>query len=122
MILDTIMALEADEAAVARLVEEFYDRIRGDDRLGPIFTGAVHDWDAHVRIMKDFWSRALLGTERYQGCFMSPHFRLKMEAADFDRFMELFRPTAAETLPPDLAKRAVAIADTVNGNLRRAMA
>lgn len=113
---------EADEAAVARLVKVFYDRIRGDDRLGPIFTGAVHDWDGHIRIMQDFWSRALLGTERYQGCFMSPHFRLKLEGGDFDRFMKLFRPTATETLPPDLAKRAVAIAESVNDNLRLAMA
>ena len=114
--------LEADEAAVARLVDVFYDRIRADDRLGPIFTGAVHDWDGHIRIMQDFWSRALLGTERYQGCFMSPHFQLKLAADDFDRFMDLFRPTAAETPQPDLAKRAVAIAETVNNNLRRAMA
>ena len=121
MILETTV-LEADEAAVARLVEVFYDRIRGDDRLGPIFTGAVHDWDAHIRIMQDFWSRALLGTERYQGCFMSPHFRLKLEGDVFDRFMELFRPTATETLPPDLAKRAVAIAETVNNGIRQAMA
>jgi hemoglobin len=121
MILETTV-LEADEAAVARLVDVFYDRIRGDGRLGPIFTGAVHDWDAHIRIMQDFWSRALLGTERYQGCFMSPHFRLKLEGDDFDRFMELFRPTATETLPPDLAKRAVAIAETVNNGLRQAMA
>lgn len=118
--MDTVL-LQADEEAVARLVTTFYAQIKIDDRLGPIFTGAVHDWDGHIRVMQDFWSRALLGTERYQGCFMSPHFRLKLEPADFDRFMDLFRPVAKDTLPPALADRAVAIAETVNNGIRRAM-
>ena len=112
---------DVTEDAIARFVSEFYDRIRADGRLGPIFTGSISDWDAHLRAMRDFWSAVLLGTERYRGCVMSPHFGLPMVASDLDRFMTLFSPTAEETLPADAAKRAIAAAESVTKSLRRAV-
>ena len=112
---------EADEVAVTRLVDRFYDRIRAEPRLGPIFENAIHDWDQHLQVMRDFWSRALLGTERYNGCVMSPHFGLPIESVDLDRFLELFRPTAESTLPRDTAQRAIQVAEAVTQNLRRAV-
>jgi len=112
---------EADEAAVTRLVDSFYDRIRAEPRLGPIFENAIQDWDQHLQVMRDFWSRALLGTERYHGCVMSPHFGLPIDAVDLDRFLELFRPTADSTLPADTARRAIQVAEAVTQNLRRAV-
>ena len=36
-----------DEAAIALLVDRFYDRVRRDPELGPVFNNAVHDWDVH---------------------------------------------------------------------------
>jgi len=116
--LDTI-AFNAAEESVAQLVEQFYDRIRADERLGSIFNAAVSDWDVHMKVMRDFWSAVLLGTDRYHGCVMSSHFGLPLVASDLDRFLELFRPTANETLPPDLATRAIAAAESVTQGLRR---
>jgi hemoglobin len=114
-----IVELNADEAAVAQLVEHFYERIRAEPRLGAIFTSAVKDWPAHMQVMRDFWSRVLLNTERYNGCVMSAHFGLPVAAADLDRFLVLFRQTAAETLPPALADQAVAAVQSVNQGLGR---
>jgi hemoglobin len=116
--LDTIIA-EADEEAVAELVAQFYGRIRADERLGSIFEKSVSDWDGHLKVMRDFWSAVLLGTDRYRGCVMSSHFGLPLVASDLDRFLELFRPTALETLPPTAATRAIAAAESVIQGMRR---
>lgn len=113
------MSLQADEDSVSRLVERFYAQVRADDRLAPIFNNAIADWDAHIDAMRDFWSAVLLGTDRYNGCVMSAHFGLPMKPADLDRFLDLFRPVANETLPPPEAAHAIKLSEAIIGNLRR---
>lgn len=45
----------ADRRDVARLVNVFYDRVRADDMLGPIFDDvAAVDWAVHLPRMYDF--------------------------------------------------------------------
>ena len=119
--MDTITSSVTEESITA-LVDRFYDRVRADDRLGPIFSAAITDWDQHLQIMRDFWSGALLRTERYRGCVMSPHFRLPIASEDFERFLTLFRPSARETLPAEQAEQAIAIAEAVTKILRQGMA
>ena len=116
--MDTV-ALKADEESVARLVDRFYTLVRSDDRLAPIFNNAIADWDAHLGAMRDFWSAVLTGTDRYHGCVMSAHFGLPMEAPDLDRFLDLFRPVANETLPPPAAVNAIKVSEAIIDNLRR---
>ena len=36
------------ELTLRRQVEQFYDRIRADELLAPIFAEHVKDWDTHV--------------------------------------------------------------------------
>ncbi len=110
------------EDDVARLVDRFYDRVRADARLGPLFDAAIADWDHHLQVMRDFWSAVLLRTQRYQGCVMSPHFGMPIAAGDFDLWLGLFRPAARETLPPDAADRAILIGEAVSERLRQAFA
>ena len=43
-----------DEAGLARLVEAFYDRVRTDAELGPIFNDAIDNWPHHLKNPKDF--------------------------------------------------------------------
>src|SRR3546814_11016063 len=50
------------EEEIKTLVYGFYDRVRADAMLGPIFNGHIHDWDTHLGIMVRFWSSLLLGT------------------------------------------------------------
>jgi len=112
--------LPVSEQTVAELVDRFYDRIRADARLGPLFSEAIPDWDGHLKIMRDFWSAVLLRTTRYSGCVMSPHFGLRLESGDFERWLESFRPSAHEALPSEAAARAIVVAEAVSDRLRQA--
>ncbi|EWH13421.1 group III truncated hemoglobin [Cellulophaga lytica] len=41
------------------LVSSFYDKIRKDETLGPIFNGIITDWDHHLQHLTNFWSNQL---------------------------------------------------------------
>jgi hypothetical protein len=55
------------EQHISELVRRFYLRASADDSLRIIFEAAITDWDAHHRVVENFWSHALLNTDRYQG-------------------------------------------------------
>src|SRR3954464_5189227 len=104
------------EDNIARLVRTFYGRAREDEVLGPIFSAAVADWDHHLAQITDFWSSMLLRTGRYNGRPMRPHLMLPLTGAHFDRWLQLFEPTAPEIFDPEVAAaiilRARRIADS----------
>lgn len=102
---------ELTENHITNLVRTFYDRVRLDELLGPVFAEAVHDWDHHEAIIMDFWSRVLLGTFRYQRQPFPAHMRLSIQQPHFERWLELFRETARETLPADAARIAIGRAE-----------
>jgi hemoglobin len=57
-----------DRGDVACLVNVFYDRVRADDMLGPIFDDIAHvDWPTHLPLMYDFWESVLFGTATSKG-------------------------------------------------------
>jgi len=58
---------------IRTMVERFYAGIRDDELLGPIFTGRVQDWDAHLDTMTRFWSSATLRTGTYAGRPIEAH-------------------------------------------------
>ena len=46
----------ADRTDIIRVVDSFYERIRKDEKLGPIFNEIAQvDWAAHLPRMYDFW-------------------------------------------------------------------
>lgn len=99
------------EEAIAACVRVFYGKAREDALLGPIFNAKVDDWDVHLRVVTNFWSKALLGTERYNGSPFVVHMNLPIELDHFSRWLALFEETAKDTLPPDLAAKALAKAN-----------
>ena len=56
-------AVQLEEAHLEALVRAFYERARQDPVLGPIFATMVEDWEHHIRVVTDFWSRILLGSQ-----------------------------------------------------------
>jgi hemoglobin len=85
-----------DEALIRRVVFGFYDRVRRDDVLGPIFNTriAAGAWPSHLEKMCDFWSSVLLKTDRYAGRPLLPHLAMDEIAEDtFDRWLSLFDQT-----------------------------
>jgi len=82
-------------ADVVRLVDSFYDRVRADDLLGPIFdTVARTDWAVHLPKMYDFWETVLFGTPAYHGQPLGVHLALAQRVAlgetEFQRWLALF--------------------------------
>lgn len=104
----TTTATEVTEQHIAELVRRFYGRARADAVLGPVFAAAVTDWDVHHRIVEDFWSRTLLGTQRYKGHPYAVHTQLGLKPEHFEHWLRLFRETALETLPDAAAQQAIA--------------
>ena len=88
------------EAEIANLVDRFYAKVREDDEIGPVFNHEVQNWDAHLALLKDFWSTVLLATGRYKGNPLVAHFRLPIEERYFGRWLALFTETAREVMSP----------------------
>jgi len=105
---DVAASLSITEADLDRLVRRFYARAIEDDLIGPVFRRAVVDWEKHFRIIRDFWSKTLLGTSRYNGNPFSAHLGLGLRPEFFARWLDLFRATARQELPPPAADRAIA--------------
>jgi hemoglobin len=93
------------ESLIRDVVVEFYRRARRDGRLGPVFEAHVHEWDAHLGRMTDFWSAALLRTGRYSGRPVEQHRLIAgLTAALFDRWIALFEETVRDLCPPGQAE------------------
>ena len=101
----------AEEAAIEKCVRAFYELARADDLLGPVFNGWIKDWAQHLKMMDDFWSGALLGTQRYTAAPFPPHLKLEMTQAHFDRWHALWAPTVEATLPESIRGKALSIAE-----------
>ncbi len=98
---------EAEEQAIGACVRLFYERARNDALLARVFAVSVADWEHHIAKIQDFWSRALLGTERYSGFPFPVHMQLPVEPEHFSRWLALFEETATEMLGPALAGKAI---------------
>jgi hemoglobin len=109
------------EAAIAALVDRFYGKARRDPVIGPVFNSAIADWDEHLAKLRDFWSSVMLTTGRYKGNPMVAHFRQPIEPGFFDRWLALWRETAAELFPPLLAAQFVSRAERIGESLKLAL-
>lgn len=81
---------------IERLVDTFYDRIRSDDILGPIFNDVARvDWAGHLPKMYAFWEAVLFGTAGFKGNPLAVHLQLAeitpLGAREFDRWLALFQ-------------------------------
>ncbi len=88
---------------IERLVDRFYDRVRIDPILGPIFGAAVEDWVEHKHTLVSFWSSVTLGTGSYRGNPMAAHRPHPIRTAHFDHWLALWSETADTLLAPDHA-------------------
>ncbi len=79
---------------LAELVKVFYDRVKKDDLIGPIFINKIGDhWDEHLVKIQNFWSTLLLGTDTYHGRPFPPHIPLGLQPEHFKRWLEIFFQT-----------------------------
>jgi hemoglobin len=108
-----------DEAMIRRLVHAFYDRIRADAVLGPIFAREIGDWEPHLAKMCDFWSSVVLMTKRYDGRPVPAHVKIEgLDYPHFERWLEMFAATAREVCPPAAADLFIDRAGRIAQSLR----
>ena len=110
------------EAEIANLVDHFYAKVRKDDEIGPLFNQEVQNWDAHLALLKDFWSTVLLATGRYRGNPLVAHFRLPIEERYFARWLALFTETASQVMTTAHAAIVVRKAHLIATNIKRVLA
>jgi hemoglobin len=110
------------EAMIERLVRAFYAKVRVDAVLAPVFKARIQDWEPHLSQMCAFWSSVALTTGRYHGTPMAKHLPLPVDAAHFDRWLELFEQTTREISPPAAAAHFVACARRIAASLELGVA
>lgn len=97
------LGIALTDEAIGKLVDTFYDKVRVDPELGPVFNNAIHDWDSHLQTMRNFWSSVMLTSGRYKGNPVAVHQRVNgIEMELFARWLALFDETCREMFDPDL--------------------
>lgn len=110
-----------DEALLTTLVHRFYDKVRVDPLLGPIFVARITDWQPHLARMVEFWSSVALMTGCYHGSPVTKHADLPVTWAHFERWLVLFCETAGEVCPPAGADHVIARAERIARSLNFAI-
>lgn len=94
------LAIGIDDALISDLVERFYEAIRGDELLGPIFSKHVADWPPHLARMKDFWASVTLESGRFRGNPMVKHIAVGgLGESHFGRWLQLWDETVDAAVP-----------------------
>jgi hemoglobin len=88
----------AGRTDIVLLVDRFYDRVRADARLGPVFDDIARvDWDSHLPKLYDFWDTVLFRANTFRGNPIVAHARLipasPMGRDLFAHWLQLFRET-----------------------------
>ena len=113
-----------EEAALKQLVATFYERVRADRVIGPVFLDAIRDWPGHLDKLQAFWSSVMLTSGRYKGQPLPAHIRhgARIDAAAFDRWLALWTEVTVEMFEPAVATRlqekAVRIAESLQLGIR----
>jgi hemoglobin len=85
------------DAAIARLVDEFYLRILSDPELSTMFTGSP--MSALTRMQREYFTAALGGPERYSGLSLrEAHQGRGITERQYARFAEHLLDTLREVL------------------------
>jgi hemoglobin len=92
---------------VKNLVDTFYDKIRKNELLGPIFNERIQDrWPEHLEKMYTFWQTVLLKEHTYFGSPFVPHAHLPVDNIHFTTWMGMFNETVDELFEGNIAEEA----------------
>jgi hemoglobin len=109
---------------VGRVVVLFYEKIRRDNLLGPIFEEAIGpDWDAHIQRILQFWLTATRLGGGYDGKnFMPAHVKhSSIHTSLIPRWLELFCETTTQQCDPAGASVLIEIAERMGETLEIGM-
>lgn len=94
---------------IRSFVEPFYDAVRRDEMLGPIFAAKIGDtdeeWAPHLLKIENFWANVLMKERSYRGNPMLVHQGIpNIQAQHFDRWLMLFNDVVSAELPVEKAQ------------------
>ncbi len=112
------IALGINEAMIWNLVDTFYERVRADPAIGPIFVAAITDWRPHLDTMVKFWSSVALMSGTYKGKPIAAHMPLGLMPPHFLRWLSLFEQTAHDVCPSEAADFFVARAQKIAQSIK----
>ncbi|RKD16149.1 sec-independent protein translocase TatC [Pelobium manganitolerans] len=94
-------------ADIELLVYTFYDKVRADALLFPIFDPVIkNNWPAHLQKMVRFWSTLLLYTREYKDDPLTSHMPLPLAKEHFERWLALFHQTLDDLFIGEIAENA----------------
>ena len=96
------------------LVHTFYDKIRKNDMLGPIFNGHITDeqWPTHLSKLTDFWESNLFGVRTFRGSPSKAHVKVDknlkhtISQEHFAQWLQIWFETIDELYDGELANNA----------------
>jgi len=92
---------------IKQLVNRFYDQVRADALLGPVFEARIQNrWPQHLEKMYTFWQTVLLDERTYDGSPFPPHAQLPIGHQHFAKWMQLFTATIDEIFAGDKTEEA----------------
>ncbi|MBY0541986.1 MAG: group III truncated hemoglobin [Sphingobacteriaceae bacterium] len=92
---------------IKTLVDIFYERIRANDLLGPIFNSILNDrWSSHLEKMYRFWQTVLLQEHTYTGSPFVPHAKLPIDQLHFDTWLTIWNDTINDLFEGEKAEEA----------------
>ena len=111
------------EDDIHRLVHRFYDMIREDAELGPIFNNKITDWEPHLAQMCNFWSSVMLKTGKFQGRPMPKHIALTdiVRPEHFQMWLSLFERAANDVCTAEVAAAFLDRAEQIAESLKYGM-
>lgn len=112
-----------NRADVELLVNRFYEKVREDQLLNPIFSDVAKiDWTHHLPRMYDFWSGILIGEFDYKGNPMVKHMDLdklhRLEIHHFNRWLALWAQTLDELFEGQQANEALLRAEAIAATMQ----
>ncbi len=100
-----------DRSDIEILVNRFYDKVKKDELLGPLF--AHIDWPKHLPTMYNFWSSLLLGDQSYRDNPFAKHVPLAIDARHFGQWLVLFKQTVDENFVGEKAEEVKSRAQSI---------
>ncbi|CAM1370807.1 group III truncated hemoglobin [Tenacibaculum xiamenense] len=96
------------------LVSTFYDRIKKDDFIGPIFIETIPEaeWKDHLEKLTDFWETNLFFVRKFKGNPVKTHkdvdrnFEYNISQNHFGRWLQLWFSTIDELFVGEKANNA----------------
>jgi hemoglobin len=109
------------EDSIKLMVNAFYDNVRQDEILEPVFSKLIDDWEAHLPIMYRFWEKLLFGKDGYKRNPFQKHVDLPVSKEHFTRWVELFTQTIDHNFSGPKADEAKRLATNIANSFQARM-